>query len=237
MFQNIIMKNGDNMKNKTILFLTLLLLSVFLISSISAEENNTDEVLTVNETTDDVVQEDSDETASTESEEETAVEVTTSTDTQGRITATQEVSKSTAKVGDTVTFKITIKNTGNVAFDLVRVTPTGVSDGLVFKSYSGASWNSEPDAFLYSETLQPGESTVLYLTYTVTKTGQLQHSVLVTTENSNDVSLTSSVEVPDSTHDNDEHGETRVVDTRNTGNPILLLALAVLSIIPLRRFK
>lgn len=228
------------MKTRNLVFLALLLASLLMISATSANENITDaDILAADETSDDIEQ----ISESDEAEEELMTtsdsndEVLTSANPQGELTVFQEISKSKANVGDNVIIKITIKNTGTTTLDLVRVTPTD-TNGLIFKSYEGASWNQEPDSFIYADELQPGQTATLYLTYTAEKTGTLTFSYEVTSNDTASIEKSISVEVSDSTGSHDKaSNNTHVADTRNTGNPIFLLLIAICSIIPIRKFK
>lgn len=225
------------MKSRNIFILALVLISIFMISAASAAEDTSDsDILNIDDETD--VEETSTDENELDATDENSEDILTSPNPQGEITVTHEVSKSKVKVGEDVKIKISIKNTGTTKLDLVRITPSEIDNGLVFKSYEGASWNQEPDDFIYADELLPGQTATLYLTYAAEKTGTLDYKFTATTDNSEDVEVSGSVEVSeDSSASAENNHDLNDADTKSTGNPIFLLLLAVCSIVPFRKLK
>ncbi len=167
------------------------------------------------------------------------------------------------KVGDLVTFIITVENNGDCNISKIFVMEM-YSDELEYYSFSGAGWTKSDDRFDYSNDLAPGESAALYVVFRALKAGNATNNIVAGSNLTGNVRDSADVEIinkispaptpepspspspspspipepeptpapvpqPDSPKDSDP------AVMRNTGNPILLLLLAIFAVIPLRK--
>ena len=172
----------------------------------------------------------------------------------------QVIDKSHVHVGDKVTVTITVTNTGGSVLGNVYVIEN-VPEGLKYNSFSGKGWTKVGDKFTYSGELGIGESASFTITFDAVKEGNVTNSVVAGSNMTEEVDDHVDVEIvnkttpkpdPEPTPDpnpnptpepNDNSTDKHVkainepVTMHATGNPIILLLLVLMAIIPLRRFK
>ena len=172
----------------------------------------------------------------------------------------QEIDKSTVDVGDKVTIKVTVTNVGGCDLDNVYVIEH-FPDGLKYDSFKGEGWTKVGNKFIYSGVLGIGESASFEMVFYATKEGSVINSVVAGSNMTDEIGDDVEVEVvnktkphprphpkpeprpeprPEPTPENEtvKHKPVSELATMHaTGNPIILLLLAIMAIIPLRRRK
>ncbi len=172
----------------------------------------------------------------------------------------QEIDKSTVDVGDKVTIKVTVTNVGGCDLDNVYVIEH-FPDGLKYDSFKGEGWTKVGNKFIYSGVLGIGESASFEMVFYATKEGSVINSVVAGSNMTDEIGDDVEVEVvnktkphprphpkpeprpeprPEPTPENEtvKHKPVSEPATMHaTGNPIILLLLAIMAIIPLRRRK
>lgn len=171
------------------------------------------------------------------------------------ITVKKVSDKKTVKVGDLVTFTITVTNTGDCKLGNVFVVDE-IPDGLEFISFSGNGWSKSGDKYTYDGSLNPGESITLTIICKALEAGRVTNVAVAGSNLTGNVSDSAVVEIteektPDSHNDTKPHNDDTptpihkddkkpikaVINDKATGNPILMLILVILVLIPLRRRK
>ena len=171
------------------------------------------------------------------------------------ITVKKVSDKKTVKVGDLVTFTITVTNTGDCKLGNVFVVDE-IPDGLEFISFSGNGWSKSGDKYTYDGSLNPGESITLTIMCKALEAGSVTNVAVAGSNLTGNVSDSAVVEIteektPDSHNDTKPHNDDTptpihkddkkpikaVINDKATGNPILMLILVILVLIPLRRRK
>ncbi|WP_295113878.1 CARDB domain-containing protein [uncultured Methanobrevibacter sp.] len=177
----------------------------------------------------------------------------------------QVIDKSYIHVGEKVTVTITVTNAGGCVLGDVYVIEK-VPEGLKFNSYSGNGWTKSGDKFTYSGELGIGESASFTITFDSIKEGNVINTIVAGSnmteeiDNHVDVEIVNKTKpapkptpkpkpkpepkpVPKPVHPvNNTTGKhinaiSEPVTMHATGNPIILLLLVLMAIIPLRRFK
>jgi uncharacterized repeat protein (TIGR01451 family) len=177
----------------------------------------------------------------------------------------QEIDKSTVEVGDKVTIKVTVTNAGNCDLGNVYVIEN-VPDGLRYDSFKGDGWTKVGNKFIYSGILAPGESASFEMVFYATKAGDVTNNVVAGSNMTDEIGDDVELEIVNKTKPHPkphpkpeprphpkpdpkpepkpvpENGTTEKVTGKSAtmpsaGNPIILLLLAIMAIIPLRRRK
>ena len=172
----------------------------------------------------------------------------------------QEIDKSTVHVGEKVTIKVTVTNVGGCDLGNVYVIEH-FPDGLKYDSFKGKGWTKVGNKFIYSGVLGIGESASFEMVFYATKEGSVINSVVAGSNMTDEIGDDVEVEVvnktkphprphpkpeprpeprPEPTPENEtvKHKPVSEPATMHaTGNPIILLLLAIMAIIPLRRRK
>ncbi|WP_405279127.1 hypothetical protein [Methanobrevibacter sp.] len=172
----------------------------------------------------------------------------------------QEIDKSTVDVGDKVTIKVTVTNVGGCDLGNVYVIEH-FPDGLKYDSFKGEGWTKVGNKFIYSGVLGIGESASFEMVFYATKEGSVINSVVAGSNMTDEIGDDVEVEVvnktkphprphpkpeprpeprPEPTPENEtvKHKPVSEPATMHaTGNPIILLLLVIMAIIPLRRRK
>ena len=149
--------------------------------------------------------------------------------------------KSSVNVGELVTFTITVMNPGEVTLTGIFVTDE-LPDGLEFVSFAGSGWSKEGNNYYYSGSLAPGESVSFTIVCNATKVCNVTNVATVFSDMAGNVSANADVSVINSTQPEPEPVVPNEpvhlsVDSKATGNPIMMLLLIILAFIPLRRRK
>ena len=164
--------------------------------------------------------------------------------------------KSVVKVGDRVIFTITVKNTGECMLGGIFVVDE-IPEGLEFVNFTGSGWTRDGNRYDYNGSLDSNESVTLtiicraieagYVTNVVIAgsnlTGNVSDNVVVQVIDEEEVDPTpdptpAPTPIPDSEPaDGDDKPVKVSVDDKATGNPVLMLILVILMVIPLRRRK
>ena len=172
----------------------------------------------------------------------------------------QEIDKSTVDVGEKVTIKVTVTNVGGCDLGNVYVIEH-FPEGLKYDSFKGEGWTKVGNKFIYSGVLGVGESASFEMVFYAIKEGSVINSVVAGSNMTDEISDDVDVEVvnktkphprphpkpkprpeprPEPTPENEtvKHKPVSEPATMHaTGNPIILLLLAIMAIIPLRRRK
>ena len=161
----------------------------------------------------------------------------------------QEIDKSSVYVGDKVTIKVTVTNVGGCDLGDVYVIEN-IPDELEYDSFKGEGWTKVGNKFIYSGVLSVGESASFEMIFYAIKEGNATNTVVagsnMTKEINDDVYVevinkTTPEPTPEPVPENDTiNHESAVGESATmhaTGNPIILLLLAIMVIIPLKRRK
>ena len=161
------------------------------------------------------------------------------------------------KVGSKVEFEIIVKNTGDLVLEDIFVCESKYDSGLVYLRYYSVKGNWKYSynngKFLFKlDSLNIGESASFRVIFKVNKIGNLSNTVEAGFNNNTFSNSTNTTEVvnesipqkQNSTIDtktiqinkSEEITVDKQMNDKSTGNPILVLLLALI-IIPLRRFK
>ena len=161
------------------------------------------------------------------------------------------------KVGSKVEFEIIVKNTGDLVLEDIFVCESKYDSGLVYLRYYSVKGNWKYSynngKFLFKlDSLNIGESASFRVIFKVNKIGNLSNTVEAGFNNNTFSNSTNTTEVvnesipqkQNSTIDtktieinkSQENSVDKQMNDKSTGNPILVLLLALI-IIPLRRFK
>ena len=144
-------------------------------------------------------------------------------------------------IGETVSFTITVTNTGDCDLNGVYVIEE-VPSALSFINYTGDKWTREGYTFTYNATLLVGESASFTVFFNTLETGNITNRVIAgfdLTGNITSASNTTQVLGNDTVVEENVTQATKTIidNNKTTGNPIIVLLLALFAIIPLRRFK
>ena len=152
------------------------------------------------------------------------------------------------KVGDLVSFAITVKNTGEAVLNGIFVVDE-LPDGLEFVSFAGDGWSKVGSSYYYSGSLAPGESISFTIVCKATEVCNVTNVATVFSDLVGNVSAKADVSIINGTEPQPEpvnpvnpvdpvtpekHTHTPM-DSKATGNPIMLLLLIIFALIPLRR--
>ena len=152
------------------------------------------------------------------------------------------------KVGDLVSFAITVENTGEAVLNGIFVVDE-LPDGLEFVSFAGDGWSKVGSSYYYSGSLAPGESISFTIVCKATEVCNVTNVATVFSDLVGNVSAKADVSIINGTEPQPEpvnpvnpvdpvtpekHTHTPM-DSKATGNPIMLLLLIIFALIPLRR--
>ncbi|WP_407379726.1 hypothetical protein, partial [Methanobrevibacter sp.] len=152
------------------------------------------------------------------------------------------VNRPVATIGETVSFTIVVTNTGDCDLDGVYVIEE-IPDGLSFINYTGDKWIKEGYTFKHNATLHVGESASFTVFFNTLKAGNITNRVTAGSDLTGNITSASNTTqvLSNGTVVEDENItqaiETIIDNNKTTGNPIIVLLLALFAIIPLRRFK
>jgi uncharacterized repeat protein (TIGR01451 family) len=154
--------------------------------------------------------------------------------------------KTSVNVSDFVTFTITVKNVGDCDLSGIFVQEITPKE-LKYVKFIGKGWTKVGDKFVYSGVLAPGEQAILKIIFQAISAGNVTNIVIAGSNMTSTVQANSTVKIVNETDEppvdpNDtethEHVEsTKPVEMPATGNPIMMLLLVIVAIIPLRRRK
>ncbi|MBQ9025611.1 MAG: DUF11 domain-containing protein, partial [Methanobrevibacter sp.] len=144
-------------------------------------------------------------------------------------------------IGETVSFTITVTNTGDCDLDGVYVVEE-VPSALSFVNYTGDKWIRQGYTFTYNATLLVGESASFTVFFNTQEAGNITNRVIAgcnLTGNITSASNTTQVLGNDTVVEENitQAIETIIDNNKTTGNPIFVLLLALFAIIPIRRFN
>ena len=154
--------------------------------------------------------------------------------------------KTTVTVGELVTFNITVLNCGTAVLNGIYVIDE-LPDGLEFVSFAGDGWSKVGNAYYYSGSLAPGESVSFTIVCNATKVCNVTNVATVFSDMAGNVSANADVSIiggdqpvdpvePVVPVEPDTPQPDHVpMDSKATGNPIMMLLLIILLFIPLRR--
>uniref|UniRef100_UPI0025D77702 DUF7507 domain-containing protein n=1 Tax=uncultured Methanobrevibacter sp. TaxID=253161 RepID=UPI0025D77702 len=170
------------------------------------------------------------------------------------IAISKVANKNQVKVGELVSFTITVRNTGDVTLNDIFVIDE-LPDGLEFVSFNGNGWSKVGNTYYYSGSLAPGESISFIITCNATKAGSVTNVAIAGSDLTGNVSDNANVSIvknvtpkpidpvdpvepvePDEPVNQEESSHVPV-DKKATGNPIIMLLLSIFAIVPLRRRK
>ena len=155
------------------------------------------------------------------------------------MTVTKVANVTSVYVGELVSFKITVKNTGDCDLEGIFVIEKAPK-GLKFVSFEGDGWTKVGDKFIYAGILAPQKSASFTVVFNATIAGNVTNVVIAGSNMTANVTSSVDVEIVNKTeptpHPTPESGKpvTQYVDKHATGNPIILLLLVILAIIPIR---
>jgi uncharacterized repeat protein (TIGR01451 family) len=155
------------------------------------------------------------------------------------MTVTKVANVTSVNVGELVSFKITVKNTGDCDLGGIFVIEKAPK-GLKFVSFEGDGWTKVGDKFIYAGILAPQKSASFIVVFNATIAGNVTNVVIAGSNMTANVTSSVDVEIVNKTeptpHPTPESGKpvTQYVDKHATGNPIILLLLVILAIIPIR---
>ena len=164
-----------------------------------------------------------------------------------QIKVVKEVSNKSVNVGELITFIITVTNIGDWEVADVFVSDE-FPEGLKYISFAGDNWIKEASKFIYGRLLAKGESAVLSVTFNTTKAGNFTNTAVAGSNMTANVTASVDFEVVNNTQPVPEP-EPVVPQPENatdtvpeaampaTGNPVVMLLLVIMAIIPLRRRK
>ncbi|WP_407379895.1 CARDB domain-containing protein, partial [Methanobrevibacter sp.] len=149
--------------------------------------------------------------------------------------------KTSVKVGELVTFTITVRNTGDCTLGDVFVIDE-IPDALVFVSFDGTNWTKDGNKYAYSGSLAPNESISFTIVCNATKVANITNVAIAGSNMTGNVSADADVSIiptptPTPVTPEDEKPVHVPMDSKATGNPIIILLLIVFALIPLRRRK
>ncbi|MBR0272445.1 MAG: DUF11 domain-containing protein, partial [Methanobrevibacter sp.] len=149
--------------------------------------------------------------------------------------------KTSVKVGELVTFTITVRNTGDCTLGDVFVIDE-IPDGLEFVSFNGADWTKVGDKYTYSGILAPNNSISFTIVCNATKVANVTNVAIAGSNMTGNVSADVDVSIvltptPTPVTPEDEKPVYVPMDSKATGNPIIMLLLIIFALIPLRRRK
>ena len=163
-------------------------------------------------------------------------------------------------VGESVSFTVVVTNDGDCTLGNVYVD-NKFPNGLKYTGFEGKDWKKVGNRFVYNGELKPGESISYTLHFDTLRAGTFVPCVVAgsnLTSNASAKARSNNVtEVIDSKNDDSDDiddgvdddstseiepmGEKQsinaVMDEKATGNPIIMLLLIILAIVPLRRRK
>ena len=171
----------------------------------------------------------------------------------------QDIDKSKVEVGEKVKITVTVTNTGGCDLGDVYVIEN-VPEGLKYNSFTGDGWTKVGDKFIYNGVLGIGESASFTMEFTAVKEGNVNNGISAGSNMTEEVDDDVDVEIvnktkpapgpeptPGPTPDPTPSPENETVEKtdefnkpvvmRETGNPIILLLLVILALIPLKRRK
>ena len=164
-----------------------------------------------------------------------------------KIDLTKVADKKTVNVGDLVTFTITVTviESGDITYGGIYVVDE-LPDGLEFVSFDGNGWSKDGNVYSYSGRLGSGESASFTIVCKATKVANVTNVATVFLEIAGSVNASADVSIVNGTNNGTnpvepvtpEKGCVNVqIDSKATGNPLILLLLVVFAFIPLRRRK
>ena len=157
--------------------------------------------------------------------------------------------KTTVTVGELVTFNITVLNRGTAVLNGIFVIDE-LPDGLEFVSFAGDGWSKVGNTYYYSGSLAPGESVSFTIVCNATKVCNVTNVATVFSDMAGNVSANADVSIIGGDQPVDPVDPVEPVvpvepdtpqpdhvpmDSKATGNPIMMLLLIILLFIPLRR--
>ena len=173
------------------------------------------------------------------------------------IVVIKEANKNSVKVGELVEFTITVINPGNCILGDVFVIDV-IPDGLEFVSFSGDGWNKLGNLYLYTGSLAANESVSFTIVCNATKVANVTNVAVAGSNMTGDVNASADVVIteevptpeptpeptpvptPDPAHEDAKDVKSMVnvpMDSKATGNPIIMLLLIIFALVPLRRRK
>ena len=154
------------------------------------------------------------------------------------ISVSKKIDTSSVVIGGKVKFTITVKNTGDCTVGDVFVIDA-LPAGLEFISFQGNGWSKDGNKYTYSGSLAPGESISFTVTCLAVKVGNWTNTVIAGCNMTENVTASADVEIKDvpPVPGNDTPVHKQTTRMHETGNPILLLILVFLALIPIQRRK
>ena len=162
------------------------------------------------------------------------------------IAVIKEANVTSVKVGELVEFTITVRNTGNCTLGDIFVIDE-IPDGLEFVSFNGPNWTKYGNRYIYSGSLAPNESVSFTIVCNATKVGNVTNVAIAGSNMTGNASDSVNVEIINETDPTPVTPDTPVtpeekepvvqvpMDSKATGNPIVMLLLIIFALIPLRR--
>lgn len=152
------------------------------------------------------------------------------------------VNNPNAYLGDTVSFTIFIKNTGD--YDLGEICLISRNDeGLKFSGFIGKNWVKKENKFLYNGILKSNETIILTINFIAEKLGNMKNTVCIQSNLTNMLSAVNSTNIIDNDIPNKNatdnisvNSKGNIIKSLNTGNPFACLLLSIF-IIVLQRTK
>ena len=155
--------------------------------------------------------------------------------------------KDSVKVGELITFTITVINNGNCdvgGIFVIEKTP----GSLEYISFSGNGWTKVGNKFTYSGVLAPNEQASFKIVFKAIKAGNITNVVIAGANMTGNVTDSADVEIiakNGTKHDDKNNSKTHPAPKKvshatkmhETGNPLVLLLLAIIAIIPIKRRK
>ncbi len=166
------------------------------------------------------------------------------------IVVIKEADKNSVNVGELVEFTITVLNPGNCILGDVFVIDV-IPDGLEFVSFMGDGWNKVGNLYLYEGSLAANESVSFTILCTATKVANVTNVAVAGSNMTGNVNASADVTIvngtgptpeptPEPTPDYPQDAKSSAhvpMDSKATGNPIIILLLIIFALVPLRRRK
>ena len=146
------------------------------------------------------------------------------------------------KVGQIISFTITVINTGDCNLGGIYVIEN-IPAGLKYIRFDGNGWSKNGNIFTYDGILAPGENVSFTIYFMALKTGNFTNSITAGSNMTGNVSSSVEFEVLNKTNKTNKttpvnpKKSVKPIRMHETGNPIVLLLLVIIAIIPLKRRK
>jgi uncharacterized repeat protein (TIGR01451 family) len=143
----------------------------------------------------------------------------------------------TVNEGELVAFTITVINNGDCELGDIFVIEKP-SKNLKFVDFDGDDWIKSGNKFMFLGSLAPGESASFTVVFKAVKAGIATNVVVAGSNMTSDVTDSVNIIIKGNETPIDDNGTSEhSVGRYATGNPVILLLLAIIAVIPIKRRK